>query len=127
MITFGNYNKFEKTLEQIMDKLEKEIKYSKDYNIYEEDSLKYYEFMLPGFEKDEIRVELNHKNEIVVTASKSKTTRQYLERNVPSTKKFKVQIQPELINEDIKTKFENSVLTLSFKQQQNNPKIIKIN
>lgn len=126
MITFGNYNNFEKTLEQIIDKLEKEIKYSKDYNIYEEDGLKHYEFMLPGFEKDEIRVELNHKNEIVVTTSKSKTTRQYLERNVPSTKNFKVQIQPELINEDIKTKFENSVLTLSFKQQ-NNPKIIKIN
>ena len=106
--------------------LEKETKYSKDYNIYEENGYKHYEFMLPGFVKEDIRVELNHMNEIVVTTSKKKTTKQYLEKNVKSTKMFKVQLNSELINDSIKTDFNNGVLTLSFKAQ-NNPKIIKIN
>ena len=59
---------------------EKENKYSKDYNVYEENGLKHYEFMLPGFKKDDIRVELNNQNEIVITTSKLKSTRQYLEK-----------------------------------------------
>jgi HSP20 family molecular chaperone IbpA len=105
---------------------EKENKYSKEYNIYEENGFKHYEFMLPGFEKEDIRVELNHTNEIVVTTSKKKLTRQYTEKNVKSTKMFKVQLPSELINDSIKTHFNNGVLTLSFKAQ-NNPKIIKIN
>ena len=105
--------------------LEKETKYSKDYNIYEENGYKHYEFMLPGFVKEDIRVELNHMNEIVVTTSKKKTTKQYLEKNVKSTKMFKVQLYSELINENIKTDFKNGILTISFKPQ-NNPKIIKI-
>ena len=105
---------------------EKETKYSKDYNIYEENGYKHYEFMLPGFEKEDIRVELNHTNEIVVTTSKKKLNRQYIERNVSGTKMFKVQLNSGLINDSIKTDFNNGVLTLSFKAQ-NNPKIIKIN
>ena len=103
-----------------------ENKYSKDYNIYEENGYKHYEFMLPGFEKEAIRVELNHNNEIIVTTSKKKLTRQYTEKNVQSTKMFKVQLPSELINDSIKTNFNNGVLTLSFKAQ-NNTKIIKIN
>ena len=102
-----------------------ENKYSKDYNIYEENGYKHYEFMLPGFEKEAIGVELNHNNEIIVTTSKKKLTRQYTEKNVKSTKMFKVQLPSELINESIKTDFNNGVFTLSFKAQ-NNPKLIKI-
>lgn len=72
-----------------------------------------------------IRVELNHKNEIIVTTSKKKNNRQYIERNVKSTKMFKIQLNSELVNDDIKTIFKDGILTLSFKAQ-NNPKIIKI-
>lgn len=113
---------------ELNKELAKENKYSMDYNIYEEDGYKHYEFMLPGFEKDDIRVELNHKNEVIVTTSKMKSSknRQYIEKNVKDTKMFKIQLNPELVNDDIKTDFNNCILTLSFKPQ-NNPKIIKIN
>ena len=94
MITFGNYKEFEKKLSEIIKDMEYQTeimfskdtknKYSMDYNIYEEDGYKHYEFMLPGFEKDDIRVELNHKNEVIVTTSKMKSSknRQYIEKNV---------------------------------------------
>lgn len=117
---------FEEISKEVSKEFEKENKYSKEYNIYEENGYKHYEFMLPGFEKEDIRVELNHKNEIIVTTSKKKLTRQYIEKNVPDRKMFKVQLYSELINDSIKTDFNNGVLTLSFKPQ-NNPKIIKIN
>ena len=117
---------FEEISKDLTKEFEKEDKYSKDYNIYEENGYKHYEFMLPGFEKEDIRVELNHSNEMVITTSKKKTTKQYLEKNIPSNKMFKVEIYSELINENIKTDFKNGILTISFKPQ-NNPKIIKIN
>lgn len=66
MITFTNYEKFEKSLVEILKDLEKQADsiisknskdgYSTDYNIYEENGYKHYEFMLPGFEKEDIRV-----------------------------------------------------------------------
>ncbi len=135
MITFTNYDKFEKSLVEILKDLEKQADsiigknskdvYSTDYNIYEENGYKHYEFMLPEFEKEDIKVELNHKNEIIVTTSKKKNNRQYIERNVKSTKMFKIQLNSELVNDYIKTIFKDGVLTLSFKAQ-NNPKFIKI-
>ena len=132
MITFGNYNNLEKTLEHIVNGLTNELKqqdknYSTEYNVYKSDGFKHYEFMLPGFEKDEIRVEINHKNEISIVAKKTKKeAREYIERNVQDTKRFKIQIYSELINDDVKTTFEDGILTLSFKPK-NNPKILKIN
>lgn len=136
MITFTNYDKFEKSLVEILKDLEKQAdsiisknskdEYSTDYNIYEENGYKHYEFMLPGFEKEEIKVEISNKNEIIITTSKKKNTRQYLEKNVKDSKMFKIELHSELINDNIKTIFKDGVLTLSFKAQ-NNPKIIKIN
>lgn len=117
---------FEEISKDLTKEFEKDTRYSKDYNIYEENGYKHYEFMLPGFEKDDISVELNHKNEIVVTAKKLKSsTKRYIEQNAPITKMFKVQLYSELINDEIKTEFKDGILILSFKPQ-NNPKIIKI-
>ena len=104
---------FEEISKDLTKEFEKEDKYSKDYNIYEENGYKHYEFMLPGFEKEDIRVELNHLNEIVITTSKKKTTKQYLEKNVKSTKMFKVQLYSELINENIKTDFNYFIAKFS--------------
>lgn len=135
MITFTNYDKIEKSFVEILKDLEKQAnsiisknskdEYSTDYNIYEENGYKHYEFMLSGFEKEDIRVEISNKNEIVITTSKKKLDRQYLEKNVKDSKLFKIELHSELINDNIKTIFKDGVLTLSFKAQ-NNPKIIKI-
>ena len=87
-----DFKDFLDVFEEISKDLTKEYKefenkYSKDYNIFEENGYKHYEFMLPGFEKEDIRVELNHTNEIVVTTAKKKLIIDNIQRKMLKVQK----------------------------------------
>lgn len=131
-------NDSEKSLVQIVDdvlksfedtdKGEKIIKL-KDYNVYDENDRINYEFLLAGFERNEISVDISYTDNLpylIVTAIKRKSTRQYIERNTDLEKLFKIKIDENLINEDIKSDFIDGILTISFKeeQKQKNMKIL---
>ena len=90
-------------------------------DIYEKDNIYHVEMDLPGFKKDEIKVECN-KGNLVITAEK------YLRRERSYGKYSRSFYLGDIKEDDIEAKFDNSTLTISIPKidENENKRLIDI-
>ena len=102
-------------------------------DIYEKDNTYHVEMDLPGFKKEEIKVECN-KGNLVITAEKSENTedkdedKKYLRRERVYGKYSRIFYLGDIKEDAIEAKFDNGTLTISIPKidENENKKLIDI-
>ena len=105
---------FDNALDQFFESENSKMK----CDIYEKDNTYHVEMDLPGFKKEEIKVECN-KGNLVITAEKSESDeekdedKKYLRRERTYGKYSRSFYLGDIKEDDIKAKFDNSTLSIS--------------
>ncbi len=133
MITFGNFNDFEKTLAEIIKQTEEIIKESSRtyedatpaymdnvaYNLYEQENGEeaVLEIELPGFYEDEITAYVKDSTFTVLAKKEPKETRNYLVKSFSVIdKEFKISLPLEIASGIWSAELKNGILTYTIRK-----------
>lgn len=101
-------------------------------DIYEEDNVYFIELDLPGFNKNDINIEISNGN-ITISAEKTESenydTRRYFRKERKIYGKYERSFYlGEIVDENVKASFDNGILTISIPKQieKNKKKNIEI-
>lgn len=95
-----------------------------DFDTYENDGNYFIEIMLPGFEKENIKLDYNDKKIIIKAERIPNNEYEYIQKNSFFGKKsetYKLNFEPEKIDAE----FENGVLRMKLKRKESNLPVIK--
>lgn len=103
-----------------------------DCDIYEKENTYYVELDLPGFNKDDIKIEL-HRGNLTITAEKSSHEADENKKYFRQERKFYGKYERsfylgDIVEEEVHANFENGILTIAIPKQieENHKKQIEI-